>query len=129
MFSIFIKDLAKITGVSTRSLRYYEEKGLLVPQRLKNGYRAYTEADIERVRLIQLYISLGASTDEVAQFLDCLGVFHYQCADHAIEFYEEKLRNIQEQLEILKNTEQHLQSIISTWKKVKQSKSETRVNE
>ncbi len=41
--------------MSLRSLRYYEEKELLSPTRLQNGYREYTESHIERVGFIQLY--------------------------------------------------------------------------
>ena len=41
--------------MSLRSLRYYEEKELLSPTRLQNGYREYTESYIERVGFIQLY--------------------------------------------------------------------------
>ncbi|TES54329.1 MerR family transcriptional regulator [Halalkalibacterium halodurans] len=48
-----ISELSKKTGVSIRSLRYYEQKRLLHPTRLKNGYREYDESDIENVKTVQ----------------------------------------------------------------------------
>ncbi|GAA1750728.1 MerR family transcriptional regulator [Aeromicrobium alkaliterrae] len=48
-----IGDVERRTGVAVRMLRYYEEQELLEPQRLPNGYRTYTEADVEKVRTIK----------------------------------------------------------------------------
>ena len=63
-----ISELSRKTGVSLRSLRYYEEKELLSPDRQNNGYREYRETDIERVRLIQMYFSLGLTVKEIMSF-------------------------------------------------------------
>ena len=43
------KQLADLAGVSARTLRYYDQIGLLVPQRTSNGYRTYSAADDERM--------------------------------------------------------------------------------
>ncbi|MFE6686312.1 MerR family DNA-binding transcriptional regulator [Streptomyces sp. NPDC057743] len=48
-----IGELADLTGVSPRSLRYYEQQGLLAPQRADNGYRAYGPLDAVRVANIK----------------------------------------------------------------------------
>src|SRR5579884_3377170 len=66
-----IGDLARQTGVSMRSLRYYETKQLLSPQRGENGYRSYEQTAIERVRVIQFYLSLGLSTNEIFDVVFC----------------------------------------------------------
>lgn len=58
--------------MSLRSLRYYEERKLLNPTRLENGYRDYAESDIEKVEFIQLYFSLGLTAKEIIDFFDCL---------------------------------------------------------
>jgi DNA-binding transcriptional MerR regulator len=63
---IHISELAQKTGVSLRSLRYYEEKQLLKPNGLDNGYRQYREIDMEQIRMIQLYLSMGLKTNEIA---------------------------------------------------------------
>lgn len=58
-------------GVTERSLRYYQELGLLVPSgRTKGGMRRYSEADLERVaRIRELQTVVGLNLDEVADVL------------------------------------------------------------
>jgi len=46
--------LARRTAATTRAPRYYEAIGILTPERLENGYRSYSEADVARVRGVPL---------------------------------------------------------------------------
>lgn len=62
-----IGELSKETGVSERSLRHYEEKGLLPTKRLANGYRDFDESAIEKVELIQMYLQIGLNLEETAR--------------------------------------------------------------
>ena len=48
-------ELAKLSGVSVRTLHYYEEQGLLRPQRRPNGYRDYGPDDVRRLQQVLLY--------------------------------------------------------------------------
>ena len=41
-----VTELARLAGVSVRTLHHYDQIGLLVPRRLANGYRAYAERDL-----------------------------------------------------------------------------------
>ncbi|MGN5378031.1 MerR family transcriptional regulator [Streptomyces sp. MUSC 14] len=66
-----IGELSRRTGVSQRSLRYYEEQGLLTPTRLPNGYRDYDEHTVTTVRRIQVLLSAGLGTSTVAEILPC----------------------------------------------------------
>lgn len=66
-----IGELSRHTGVSQRSLRYYEEQGLLTPTRLPNGYRDYDEHTVTTVRRIQVLLSAGLGTSAVAEILPC----------------------------------------------------------
>lgn len=46
-----IQQLAQLSGVTTRTLRWYDTLGLLKPKRVQeNGYRRYTEADVDRLQ-------------------------------------------------------------------------------
>lgn len=45
-----IRELSMLAGVSVRTLRLYDERGLLVPQRQENGYRVYSEEDERRLQ-------------------------------------------------------------------------------
>jgi DNA-binding transcriptional MerR regulator len=68
-----IGELARATGVSTRSLRYYEEQGLLPSERLPNGYRDYGEQAVRQVAFIQDLFSAGLSSGVVREILPCAG--------------------------------------------------------
>jgi len=67
-----IGELSKRSGVSIRSLRYYEEQRLLTPARLPSGYRVYEEADVIRVQSIQALLAAGLSTRKIEHILPCL---------------------------------------------------------
>jgi len=67
-----IGDLAAATGVSVRSLRYYEEQGLLTAVRTAGGQRTYTESSIDRVRLVQQLFAAGLPSRTVVQLLPCV---------------------------------------------------------
>ncbi|WP_241745929.1 MerR family transcriptional regulator [Streptomyces lydicus] len=67
-----IGELARRTGVSTRVLRYYEQRGLLRAQRDANGYRRYDEKEsVERVGRIRELLALGLNTDDIRTVLPC----------------------------------------------------------
>ncbi len=64
--AITIGDLANETGVKTRTIRFYEEKGLMPrPRRSESGYRLYSEQDIKLLRLIRSARSFGLSIRDV----------------------------------------------------------------
>lgn len=71
MAAMRIGELSRMTGVSTRSLRYYEEQGLLVGERLPNGYRDYTPDAVDTVAFIQDLFSAGLPSDVVRDVLPC----------------------------------------------------------
>jgi DNA-binding transcriptional MerR regulator len=78
-----IGELAKATGVSTRSLRYYEEQGLLPATRLANGYREYDEQAVRQVAFIQDLYSAGLPSEIIRAILPCAGAARPQgdCAE------------------------------------------------
>ena len=67
-----IGDVAKLAGTTPRTIRYYEELGLLAgaPERPSGGHRLYTQAEVERLReVIRLKELLGVSLDELKDLL------------------------------------------------------------
>lgn len=65
-----IGDAASRSGVPPKTIRYYEEIGLITPaERLENRYRAYSETDVQTLRFIQRARSLGFSLKEVGELL------------------------------------------------------------
>lgn len=93
-----IGELSKASGVSIRSLRYYEAKHLIVSDREENGYRVYNSTAIERVKTIQFYLSLGFSTDEIENFLNCVMISKEAFCEQVLPMYEQKLQGIDQQL-------------------------------
>ncbi|MFG1677107.1 MerR family transcriptional regulator [Micromonospora sp. NPDC049282] len=57
-----IGELSRRTRIPVRMLRYYEERGLLAPQRTPSGYRRYAEADVGRATLVSSLIRSGLPT-------------------------------------------------------------------
>jgi MerR family mercuric resistance operon transcriptional regulator len=67
-----IGDFAKLAGTNLRTLRYYEELGLLRPvTRSAGGFRQYRPADLYRVQLIQNLQELGLQLDEIGELIQC----------------------------------------------------------
>ncbi len=65
-----INKLAKLAGISTRTLRYYDELELLSPVRMSaNGYRIYGQKEIDRLQQILFYRELGVPLDEIKRIL------------------------------------------------------------
>jgi DNA-binding transcriptional MerR regulator len=67
-------ELSKRTGVSPRSLRYYEEQGLLTSSRSDAGQRRYSDAAVQRVSLIRQLFDSGMSSRVIATVLPCVDV-------------------------------------------------------
>lgn len=67
-----IGELARRTGVSVRSLRYYEQQQLLLAGRTSGGQRTYADDAVERVELIQLLFAAGVPSATVVQLLPCI---------------------------------------------------------
>lgn len=111
-----IKKASELTGVSIRSLRYYESKKLLTPERLSNGYRFYSNKDIERISTIKLYLSLGLRVSEIYKFLACEGFEDrdQECTNSSIDFYEMKLEILRREIASLKSKESRLISKIES---------------
>jgi DNA-binding transcriptional MerR regulator len=65
-----IGELANRAGVNPKTIRYYEEIGLLPPAtRLPSGYRQYTDEDVERLELIRNAKALGVTLEEIKEVL------------------------------------------------------------
>lgn len=65
-----INELAETTGLSDKTIRYYESIGVLPqPKRLANGYRVYDDSDIDRLRFVIGLRRLDFSLDDITEIL------------------------------------------------------------
>lgn len=76
-----IGDAAQATGLPVKTIRYYEEAGLIAPGRAANGYRDFADADVERLRFLAQARSLGFSLDSCRQLLGLYGDKHRASRD------------------------------------------------
>lgn len=60
---------ARQSGLPPKTIRYYEDIGLLTADRAANGYRDYSDEDVHRLRFVQRSRSLGFSVEECRQLL------------------------------------------------------------
>jgi DNA-binding transcriptional MerR regulator len=69
-----INKLAQLAGVTTRTLRHYDEIGLLTPRRTSsNGYRIYGSAEVDRLQQILFFREMGMPLDEIGRLLASKG--------------------------------------------------------
>lgn len=67
---MLINELAKLSGVSTRALRYYDEIGLLSPStKNESGYRKYTQREIDLLQQILFYKELGMPLSQIQEII------------------------------------------------------------
>lgn len=65
-----VQKLASLAGISTRTLRYYDEIGILKPARINSsGYRIYGQAEVDRLQQILFYRELGVSLDQIKEIV------------------------------------------------------------
>lgn len=60
-----IKQVEELVGITSKNIRFYENQGLLTPERAENGYREYHEQNIEALKKIKLLRKLGISVEEI----------------------------------------------------------------
>ncbi|MCU4746874.1 MULTISPECIES: MerR family transcriptional regulator [Streptomyces] len=66
-----IGELSRLSGASVRSLRYYEQQGLLRSERRSNGYREYPDEAVETVQAIRSLLDIGLPTALLKDVLPC----------------------------------------------------------
>ena len=63
-------EIQKLTGLTRKAIEYYEERGLICPKKSENGYRDYSERDIQILNKISLYRKVGLSITEIENVLN-----------------------------------------------------------
>ncbi|MEV6986797.1 MerR family transcriptional regulator [Sphaerisporangium sp. NPDC051017] len=107
-----IGELAARAGVSVRSLRYYEEQGLLTSTRSLSGQRHYTDDEVERVRLIQRLYAAGLSSRTIAELLPCVDSPSEQNSDEAFERLVQERDRISRHIEELSQARDALDRLV-----------------
>ena len=118
-----ITELCREFGITLRTIRFYEAKGLLQPRRV-NGTRVYTRRDRARLALILRSKAIGASLAEIKQYLDLYGAhgegrekqwrFVLARTDAAIRELEEKRAHIDATLAELRHINAEVRHLLES---------------
>ena len=87
-----INEVEALVNITKKNIRFYEEQGLLSPQRnTENGYRNYNEEDVQTLRQIKLLRKLGVPIEEIRQMLLGVHTLSDGMRRHLISLEREKL--------------------------------------
>lgn len=106
-----IRELSERTEVSSKTIRYYEEVGLLPPAiRKPNGYRDYSDADVQRLKLVAGARRLDFSLEEIRELLDLRDEGIAPCGV-LLELLDEKADEISQRIAELKLLQKDLRAL------------------
>lgn len=110
-----IGEIANRAKVSARILRYYESQGLILSQRLSNGYRDYPLQTVDIVRQIKDLIECGFSTRQIAAFLQSSGSENFDPKKGAADLapHIEKLHELDGLIDVLTERRRRLSERIA----------------
>jgi MerR family transcriptional regulator, copper efflux regulator len=94
-----IGELSRETGASVRSIRHYDQHGLLASARSSNGYRAFPRLAVTQVRQIQRMIAAGFSLEDIRSFPDCMRMIEgARSCTETTEAQRKRLASIERQI-------------------------------
>lgn len=103
-----ISDVAKKTGLTSKAIRFYEEKGLMTPPlRSDNGYRNYSAKQLEELTLLRQARQVGFNLDECREMVSLLNNPQRHSADVKARTLE-KIKEIENHIEQLSQMRQRL---------------------
>ena len=108
-----ISNLAAELGITSRSIRFYEEKGLLHPGRTQGNQRVYTSKDRARLKLILRGKRFGYTLDEIAKMIGLadVDVNEIDQIRSALSYGDKKLKEIAQRLKELKTLETDMRDV------------------
>ncbi|MEM0203039.1 MAG: MerR family DNA-binding transcriptional regulator [Archaeoglobaceae archaeon] len=107
-----ISELAREFEISTRTIRYYEELGLLSPQRSSGNQRIFTKKDRVRLKLILRGKRLGFSLSEIKEMIEMYDVAgESEQIKLTLKYGEKKLKEIEEKIKELEMLKEDLLAI------------------
>ncbi|MES2698197.1 MAG: MerR family DNA-binding transcriptional regulator [Pseudomonadota bacterium] len=108
-----IQEVASALGVTPRTLRFYEDNGLISPQRV-GSTRVYSRRDVGRMQLILRGKKLGFTIREIREFLDLYDTDpgHREQMEHLIVRVQERLDSLSRQKAAIEETIEELDQIV-----------------
>lgn len=120
---MFIGEISKKTNIPVKTIRYYEEFGLLhKPKRSMSQYRVYNQNDIEKLMFIKKSKDLGLTLGEIKKIIkrSSRGVEQTCCLVH--EVFEQKISEYENKIRELKDIKKRLSERLHHWINPKDAK-------
>ncbi len=111
-----IGEVATQSGLPTKTVRYYDDIGLLTPtvERSQVGYRLFKPETLERLSFIRRAQSLGLSLNEVKEILSVHDQGRLPCREVKQQI-QSKVQDITQQIEQLQTLQSELQTLLASW--------------
>jgi DNA-binding transcriptional MerR regulator len=109
---IRIGEIARRTAVSVRSLRYYEQQGLVTPTRSPSGQRVYRHEDVARVELVRHLLAAGLGTVTIAELLPCIDAPPHERTSFLVARMRAEAARIDTDIARLAEVRRRLQAVI-----------------
>ncbi|WP_420541651.1 MerR family transcriptional regulator [Guptibacillus spartinae] len=107
LFMKHVKEVATLTGISVRTLHYYDQIGLLSPETTDNGYRVYTEEDLEKLQQILFYRALDFPLKKIKNIMDRPDFNHLEALYYQKECLQQKKDRLETIIHTIEHTIQH----------------------
>jgi len=105
--SVRIGELSRRSGASVRSLRHYEQQGLLSATRTSGNYRDYPDTSLDTVHVIRTLLQAGLTTATIGRLLPCIELIGGQatpCSDLLTELHHERQHLDQQRQALTRST-------------------------
>lgn len=103
-----VKEVAELTGISVRTLHYYDEIGLLTPATTETGYRLYSNDDLEKLQQILFFRALDFSLKKIKTILEEPGFDRMEALNYQKEILHEKKRRLDKMITMIDKTIQNV---------------------
>lgn len=108
-----IKQVEELVGITSKNIRFYEDQGLLKPERADNGYREYHQKEVDILKKIKLLRKMNVSVEEIKTILEGQTSLQ-ECLEQHIDRLEserENLGNMQQLADALVRSECTIESV------------------
>jgi len=120
---LFIGELSKRTEVPVKTIRYYEDFGILdKPKRTSSDYRIYTQRDVDKLLFIKKAKDLGLKLSEIKEIISCAEEGLKPCCGIVRDLFTKKIKEYENKITELNAAKNRLEEKLNKWINPKQAK-------
>jgi DNA-binding transcriptional MerR regulator len=119
MYYLTISQLAQEFDISTRTIRYYEERGLIAPIRTESGQRLYTKKERAKLKLILRGKRFGFSLEEIHEMISLFEQDRTgrKQLERTIEYGRQKIKKVNERIDDLMQLKEEMEAMLVDFEK------------